>query len=54
MTFDEALQVLDRLKGDALDPKIVEAFMNAYKRGLIRKETDDAAVAEGALEPVEA
>ncbi len=54
MTFDEALQVLERLRGDALDTKIVEAFMNAYKRGLIRKDTDDTAVAEGALEPVEA
>jgi HD-GYP domain-containing protein (c-di-GMP phosphodiesterase class II) len=54
MTFDEALQVLERLKGDALDEKIVDAFMSAYSRGLIRSENpDEVLVDDGDLEPVE-
>ena len=54
MTFDEALQVLERLKGDALDEKIVDAFFNVYKRGLIRNENvGETVLAEGDLEPAE-
>jgi HD-GYP domain-containing protein (c-di-GMP phosphodiesterase class II) len=41
MTFEEALKVLERLKGAALDGKIVEAFFAAYEKGLIRVEDDD-------------
>ena len=54
MTYDEALQVLERLKGVALDEKIVDAFMSAYSRGLIRSDkAADAGVAEGDPEPLE-
>ena len=54
MTFDEALQVLERLKGVALDEKIVDAFMSAYSRGLIRcDDPEEAVIADGDLEPVE-
>ena len=54
MTYDEALQVLERLKGNALDEKIVDAFVSAYSRGLICSvKPADAGVAEGDLEPVE-
>jgi HD-GYP domain-containing protein (c-di-GMP phosphodiesterase class II) len=54
MTFDEALKVLERLKGDALDEKIVDAFMNAYAHGLIRSaDIGEAGVTAGDLEPVE-
>jgi len=38
MTFDEALEVLERLKGVALDGKIVDAFFSAYSKGLIQSE----------------
>ena len=54
MTFDEALKVLERLKGNALDEKIVDAFMNAYAHGLIRSaDIGEAGVTAGDLEPVE-
>ena len=54
MTFDEALKVLERLKGDSLDPKIVEAFFAVYEQGLIQPETsDDALLPEGELELVD-
>ena len=54
MTYDEALQVLERLKGDSLDEKIVDAFLSAYSRGLIRSVGDaEGVVAEGDLRPME-
>lgn len=53
MTFEEALKVLERLKGVALDAKIVEAFFRAYKKGAIQPETaHDTTVSEGELTPV--
>jgi HD-GYP domain-containing protein (c-di-GMP phosphodiesterase class II) len=49
MTFDEALKVLERLKGVALDEKIVDVFFNAYAKGLIHRE-GAAGNAEGEAE----
>jgi len=50
MTYDEALKVLERLKGVALDDKIVTAFFKAYERGEIQPEGgDEALIQEGEL-----
>ncbi len=37
MTFDQALDRLNQLKGSAFDGRIVEAFNRAYRAGLIHK-----------------
>jgi HD-GYP domain-containing protein (c-di-GMP phosphodiesterase class II) len=44
MTYDEALKVLARLKGVALDEKIVNAFFRAYERGEIQPEGSEGAL----------
>lgn len=50
MTFDEALEVLGRLKGVALDGKIVDAFFSAYSKGLIQSEgIEKSILAEGEI-----
>jgi HD-GYP domain-containing protein (c-di-GMP phosphodiesterase class II) len=38
-SFDDALRLLNDLKGVAYDERIVEAFNRAYRQGLIRPET---------------
>jgi HD-GYP domain-containing protein (c-di-GMP phosphodiesterase class II) len=38
MTFPEALEVLNRLKGVGFEERIVEAFNRVYHQGLIRRE----------------
>jgi len=43
MTVSEALQVIERLKGQALDERVVEAFYRAFSKGLIRLDGDDEA-----------
>ena len=54
MPFDAALEVLQRLKGVALDAKIVEAFFSAYAKGLIQSEgIEKSILAEGETALVE-
>jgi HD-GYP domain-containing protein (c-di-GMP phosphodiesterase class II) len=40
MTFDQGLQVINKLSGVALDPRIVSAFNKAYSAGEILRKTD--------------
>ena len=41
MTFDEALETLNKLKPTAFDERIVEAFNRAYHQGMIRPDEDE-------------
>jgi HD-GYP domain-containing protein (c-di-GMP phosphodiesterase class II) len=40
-SFEEAAEILNRLKGDGFEERIVEAFNRAYHQGLFRPETGD-------------
>jgi HD-GYP domain-containing protein (c-di-GMP phosphodiesterase class II) len=53
MTFPEALQLVNKLKGVNLDERVVEAFNRVYAAGRIRPEPEDAALhAQQHQEPV--
>jgi HD-GYP domain-containing protein (c-di-GMP phosphodiesterase class II) len=51
MTFDEALARLNELKKNHLDEKIVEAFNQAYRMGLIRPGIVDDPAPDEEAEP---
>jgi HD-GYP domain-containing protein (c-di-GMP phosphodiesterase class II) len=53
MTVPEALEVLNRLKGVALDERVVEAFFRAIQAGQIKLDPPQA-VARQIPEPVTA
>ena len=38
MTFTEAVELLNELRGAVFDERVVEAFNRAYRQGLIRPE----------------
>jgi len=40
-SFEDAVEILNRLKGDGFEERIVEAFNRAYHQGLIRPETGE-------------
>jgi len=55
MTFPEALEVLNKLKGVGFEERIVEGFNRVYHQGLIRPEDiDDDAPVMGVPVPVAA
>ena len=52
MTFPEALQLINRLKGVNLDERVVEAFNRVYATGRIKPDPEDPAVHAPPVETV--
>ena len=46
-------EILNALKGDGFEDRVVEAFNRAYNQGLIRPETSEAPEDQQALEETE-
>jgi HD-GYP domain-containing protein (c-di-GMP phosphodiesterase class II) len=55
MTFPEALELLNKLKGKTFDERVIEAFNRLYQQGVIAPdENDDAMVRPPDVEAVSA
>jgi HD-GYP domain-containing protein (c-di-GMP phosphodiesterase class II) len=52
-SFEEGVEILNALKGDGFEDRVVEAFNRAYNQGLIRPETNEGPEDQEALEEEE-